>query len=178
MAPESRHQPAYRFAPAAPDEEFVYGASGPGWHAACDHDTALEAWLTFLHEQDVERVCSLLSGEQLATDEARYLDAFGEDAVLHVPLPPGQLVDPEPLRQDALPFVDAAVDDDVRVVVHGLTGVCRTGQVHAAWLVHRRDYDPESAVETVREQGRDPLVPASRGDVDEEDVYDLLATFE
>lgn len=168
---------AHRFAPAAPDEEVVYGACCPGWHSAASHETAVDQWLAFLREAGIERVCCLLTGRQLDARDlnvGRYRDAFGAEKVRHAPVPDRRLVGVETLRADVLPFLDSAADTDEPVVVHCLTGIGRTGHALAAWLVHGRGYDPRGAVETVREMGRDPLEPVDRGNATRRDLLDSL----
>ncbi|WP_415382925.1 protein phosphatase [Halosimplex sp. TS25] len=169
---------AHRFAPAAPDEEHVYGACSPDWHSAAGHAQALADWIAVVRAHDVERVCSLQPGPESADDcDDGYVDAFGDGRVLHAPVPDGRLVEPALLDRELLPFFDEAVADDERVVVHCLDGIGRTGQVLAAWLAHDRGYEPERAIETVEVTGRKPREPVRRGNATEQELYDLLATF-
>ncbi|QLH79209.1 dual specificity protein phosphatase family protein [Halosimplex rubrum] len=167
---------AHRLAPAAPDEECVYGACSPGWHSAADRSHALADWIAVARANDIERVCSLLPGDQspgdLETDG--YTDVFGQDNVLHAPIPDGRLACPALLKREVLPFLDDAVEADERVVVHCLDGMGRTGQVLAAWLAHDRDYEPEEAIETVEETGRQPREPVREGNASEQELRDLL----
>jgi protein-tyrosine phosphatase len=167
----------HRFSPAAPQEEYVYGASAPGWHSACDHETALDEWIQFVQSQDIERICCLLTGRQLDQRDGnvgRYREAFGPDNVCHAPIPDSRLVDRATLDETVLPFLAESVAAESPVVVHGLSGVGRTGQVLAAWLVAARDYDPEPAIETAREMGRDPYVVVEREYATEEALFELL----
>jgi len=171
---------AHRFAPATPDEEHVYGACAPGWHSAAGHDDALEDWIGFMRGHNVERVCCLLPGARGGAadcDVGSYADAFGADSVLHAPIPDHHLADPALLDREVLPFLDDAADADERVVVHSLTGIGRTGQVLAAWLAHDRGYDPDRAIETVVETGRQPRDPVRAGNATDEELRDLLAIF-
>lgn len=170
----------HRFAPAAPESDHVFGACCPGWHTAAAHDRALDDWISFMREAGIERVCCLLTGAQLDRYDgnvARYREAFGDDRVLHAPIPDHHLADAATLREDVLPFLDDAVAADERVVVHCLAGIGRTGQVLAAWLVHHHDYHPRRALETVREMGRAPDDAVERGNATETELHDLLATF-
>lgn len=169
---------AHRFAPAAPEEEVVYGACSPGWHSAGPRERAIEQWISFMQDVGIERVCCLLTGEQLDASDTtvgRYRDAFGSENVRHTPVPDHRLADIDTLRDDILPFLDAAVEADEPVVVHGLAGIGRTGHVLAAWLVYGRDYTPERAIETVQTVGRDPFEPVEREGATRQDLLDQLA---
>jgi len=167
---------AHRFAPAAPDEEAVFGACCPGWHSAGSPDAALADWVAFMRRHDVARVCCLLPGGDDSAGVERYRRAF--EVVLHAPVPDCRLVDRALLADEVLPFLDDAVAADERVVVHSLAGIGRVGQVLAAWLVHDRGYGPERAIETVEGTGRHPREPVEVGDATGEDLTDLLAAFD
>lgn len=172
---------AHRFSAAAPEERYVYGSCSPGWHSAGSHEEALTQWISFMEDVEVERVCCLLPGQKSDLEAAnlgRYREAFGTDSVLHAPMPSNRLPDETVLREEILPFLAECVRTEERVVVHGLSGVGRTGQVLTAWLVWYREYDPETAVETVQKQGRDPMELVDIGAITEEDVtafFDAVA---
>jgi len=175
--PEFVMDDAHRFAPAAPEESVVYGASCPGWHTAADHETAVEEWVEFVQGQGIERVLCLLTGRQLDRHDAnvgRYREAFGADRVKHAPVPDHHLPEADLLREEVLPFLREADDAGEPVVVHCLAGIGRTGHVLAAWLVHARDYAPVAAVDTVREMGRDPGEAVKRGNASRQDLLALL----
>jgi hypothetical protein len=168
---------AHRFSPAAPDEEFVYGSCLPGWHSASDDETAVEEWLSFVRSEGIERVCCLVAGtpeEVRDSSLGRYYDAFGRSNVCHAPTAPHELVSHERLVETILPFLRESVEQESPVVVHCLSGIGRTGQVLAAWLVAAREYSPESAIEVVRETGRDPFAVVERGNSTEEELLDSL----
>lgn len=170
---------AHRFAPAAPDDAYVYGACTPGWHSAASHDTAVDDWVEFMQSEGVERVCCLLSGRQLDEFGAlldQYADAFGEPNVEHAPVPDHHLVPEELLTEEILPFLAEGRAAEKPVVVHCLAGLGRTGQVLAAWLVYNRDYGPERAVEAVRNRGREPMDAVQAGTASGEDVISLLGS--
>lgn len=168
---------AHRFAPAAPGEEYVYGACTPGWHSAADHETALSDWIEFMQSEGIERVCCLLPGRQLADSGAnidRYRRAFGNENVLHAPVPDHHLVPEALLREEILPFLADGRNATQRTVVHCLAGIGRTGQVLSAWLVYNRDYGPEKAIDTVQSKCRDPTDAVQAGNATESELYELL----
>lgn len=170
---------AHRFSPAAPDEEYVYGSCHPGWHSAGDDETAVEEWLSFVQSEGIERVCCLVAGSPDEVRESslgRYTEAFGHSNVCHAPTAPHHLVSHERLVQTILPFLQESVEQESPVVVHCLSGVGRTGQVLAAWLVATREFSPEDAIDRVHEMGRDPFVVVDRGNATEEELLDLLRT--
>lgn len=168
---------AHRFSPAASDEEYVYGSCLPGWHSAGDDETAVEEWLSFVQSEGIERVCCLIAGspdEVRETSLGQYYDAFGQSNVCHAPTAPNHLVSRERLVETILPFLQESVEGESPVVVHCLSGVGRTGQVLAAWLVASRECSPEEAIELVREMGRDPFAVVERGNATEEELLNLL----
>ena len=171
---------AHRFAPAAPDEEFVYGASCPGWHSTVERSDAVEEWIAFMQDRGIERVLCLLSGSQLDRTEAstgRYVRAFGGENVEHVPIADHHLADVETLDTQILPFIEESVATERPVVVHCLAGIGRTGHVLAAWLVSGRDYDPVDAIETVEEMGRSPGDAEDSGNARRGELHELLSQF-
>jgi len=120
-----------------------------------------------MRSESVDRVCCLLAGseaELVADDYDLYGETFGEANVKHVPSSEFQLVDVDALESEVLPFLAESVAAEQRVVVHGLAGLGRTGQVLAAWLVSRRGYRPHEALDTVREMGRDTAGAVERAD--------------
>jgi hypothetical protein len=170
----------HRFAPAAPDEEYVYGACCPGWHSAGSHADALEDWLSFMSANDIERVCCVLPGSShggIGRNIDAYRDAFGRANVRHVPITDRGLADKRRLGDEIFPFFEQAVGAGERVVVHGLDGIGRTGQVLATWLVHDRQYSPQRAMSTVERMGRLPDDPVRRGTISEDRFAEYLASF-
>ncbi|PSQ30069.1 protein phosphatase, partial [Halobacteriales archaeon SW_10_68_16] len=106
-----------------------------------------------------------------------YHEAFGSENVRHVPMADRRLVDPDRVREEVLPFLREAVEADERVVVHGLSGLGRTGQVLAAWLVAYHEYRPHEAVDTVMEMGRDPAIAVDFGDATRLELLEVLGEF-
>ena len=170
-------QDAHRFGPAAPDEDHVYGSCAPGWHAAADHGTCVREWIEDMQSAGIERVCSLLaaSAEEAANGNiGRYADVFGADRTLHASVPTDRIVDAELLETEVLPFLESARATNEPVVVHGLSGLDRTGQVLAAWLTYDRRYRPERAVSTVHSVGRDPLAGSDDREDAESELFEVL----
>ncbi len=170
---------AHRLSLAAPPEEYVYGACTPTWHAACDASTAVEDWLSAVESEGIERVCCLLAGSRSELQDTalgRYDTTFGPENVCHAPTADTQLIGREKLVQTILPFLSESVSQQSPVVVHCLSGVGRTGQVLAAWLVSAHDYSPEEAIDAVRQTGRDPTTVIDNGNAAEEDLLELLGS--
>jgi protein-tyrosine phosphatase len=171
---------SHRFAPAAPEEEYVYGACCPGWHSTAEHEAAIDEWIEFMQRRGVERVCCLLSGDQLdgtAANTTRYREAFGSGNVRHVPVADHHLADEATLSDRVIPFLEGSVEREERVVVHCLAGIGRTGHVLAAWLVAGRDYDPVDAIETVEQMGRSPAEAVDTGNARRGELHELLTAF-
>lgn len=167
----------HRFSRAAPEEERVYGACSPYWHSACENDVAVEQWLAFVQSEGIERVCCLLAGETAEVRESslrKYQETFGEENVCHAPTRDKHLIRRDTLVDTILPFLAQSVRQRSPVVVHCLSGVGRTGQVLAAWLVAAHGHEPGDAIETVKQTGRDPTVALEREETTEEDLYELL----
>lgn len=116
---------AHRFAPAAPDEAFVYGACTPGWHSAAGHDAAVDDWVEFIRGEGIERVCCLLPGRKLDDCGAlldHYAEVFGGGNVLHAPIRGHHLVPESVLIEEILPFLVESRAAEEPVVVHCLAG--------------------------------------------------------
>jgi protein-tyrosine phosphatase len=164
---------AHRFGPAAPDEQYIYGSCAPGWHAAADHDTCVREWIDDMQSAGIERVCCLIAANDDEAEQANvgiYREEFGPDRTLHASTPTNGLVEQERLEADILPFLDEAAANGEPTVVHGLSGLGRTGEVLAAWLAYDRGYSPTRAVRIIQEFGRDPTeVPA-----DDQELFEIL----
>lgn len=174
------HKDAHRFAPAAPHERHVFGACSPGWHSAADHRTSVEQWVACMQDEGMDRVCCLLSlppGEREESSLGLYREVFGSENVRYVPLADRRLVDSGRLGGEIVPFLSDSVEADERVVVHCLSGLGRTGQVLAAWLVAGHGYRPHEAVDTVKEMGRDPAIVVDYGDATRHELLEVLSEF-
>lgn len=167
----------HRFSPAASGEGYVFGACSPYWHSACDNEVAVKQWLSFVQSEDIERVCCLLAGDREEvrdTSLRKYQDALGKRDVCYAPTRDKHLIRRQRLVDTILPFLAQSVRERSPVVVHCLSGVGRTGQVLAAWLVAARGHEPGDAIATVKQTGRDPTVALEREDTTKEDLYELL----
>ena len=144
----------HKFAAASPRETIVFGSARPGYRSE-----KVNEWIEFMQSQDIKRVCCLLSQTQLD----RYSDLlevyrqkFGSDRVCWSPIEDFRLADRQTLTQQILPFLAIADHRNEKVVVHCSGGIGRTGHVLAAWLIAQRGFSNKTAIETVRETGRNP----------------------
>lgn len=145
---------SYKFAPAQKDESIVFGASRPGYS-----NQGVEAWLNFMIEQDIKKVCCLLDDKQLVNYSnllGRYQDKFGTDHVCWAPIKDFHLAELENLTQNILPFLKKADQQGDKVVVHCGGGIGRTGHILAAWLVSNRGLSNQAAIAAIRKTGRNP----------------------
>ncbi|MEF8774533.1 MAG: dual specificity protein phosphatase family protein [Halobacteriales archaeon] len=166
-----------RFASAAPGEFVVFGAAAPGVRAT-DPATAVDGWVEAAREQGIMRIVVLLSREQLSPYSnlvETYRSSFGEDRVLHAPVPDHELADEETLTDRVLPFLRAADAAGEPTLVHCRAGLGRTGHVLAGWLVHARGYDPEAALTAVADTGRVPREAVAAGNATKQELRSLLS---
>jgi protein-tyrosine phosphatase len=156
-------------APAAPDEDIVYGARRPGAGGPGTPNATVDDWVETVRNAGVRRVLCLLSDRQLARYDdllGRLGAAFGEGAVAHVPIPDHTFVDGATLGDEVLPVLRDADAAGEPIVVHCWAGIGRTGHVLALWLASERGYDLDAAVDAVRATGRRPLEAARGSDID------------
>ncbi|NJP09439.1 MAG: protein phosphatase [Leptolyngbyaceae cyanobacterium RU_5_1] len=144
----------YKFAAASENEPIVFGSARPGYS-----DEQVNQWIEFMQNQDIKRVCCLLTEFQLIryTNLLEvYRQTFGIDRVCWAPIQDFQLVKLNILMDQILPFLVAADQSHEKVVVHCSGGVGRTGHTLVAWLVARRGFSNEAAIAAVKRTGRNP----------------------
>jgi protein-tyrosine phosphatase len=144
----------YKFAAASVDELIVFGCTRPGYT-----DDQVRKWIEFMLDRDIQHVCCLLTKKQLDRYDdllGSYQQAFGREHVCWEPIEDFSLATPEMLIDRILPFLTIADQQQEKVVLHCSGGIGRTGHILAAWLVARRGFDYESAINAVRQTGRNP----------------------
>ena len=170
----------YNFGPAYEKEEVVFGAERPGFdfHSVESHEVS--RWISFVKQNGIERVCSLLPKEQLAFYKVdllvEYRREFGEDTICSAPIPDMHLCDGETLNGKILPFLRVSDLRGKKVVVHCSGGSGRAGHILSAWLVHSRGFAIDEALSVVRLPRRNPLEAVIIGNASMDDLRALLAS--
>jgi protein-tyrosine phosphatase len=144
----------YKFAAAWKHEPIVFGACRPGYS-----NQQVFHWIKFMKDQNIQRVCCLLTEKQLAPYSNLldiYQQEFGSSQVCSAPIKDFHFADLEMLTQRILPFLIAAEKQNQKVVVHCSGGIGRTGHVLAAWLVSIRGFSNQDAISAVKNTGRNP----------------------
>jgi len=170
---------SFRFKPAARDETIVFGAERPGYPAWPVNEGVVQDWILFMKDKDIERVCCLLSQEQLDYYEedllAIYRQEFGKENVCWAPIEDYHLADIHILKRQILPFFAKSDANKKRVVVHCSGDIERTGHVLAAWLVHGRQFEIADALSEVTAMGRNPFEAVESGTATKYELYALLS---
>ncbi|MEH2182236.1 protein-tyrosine phosphatase family protein [Nostoc sp.] len=144
----------YKFASASENEPIVFGCAQPGYS-----DEQVNKWIEFMHNQDVKRVCCLLTEYQLIRYTnllEAYRQTFGINRVCWTPIYDFDFAKPQILIHQILPFLAAANQNEEKVVVHCSGGVGRTAHILAAWLVAGRGLSNQAAIAAVKKTGKNP----------------------
>lgn len=166
----------YKFAAASKQELTVFGSAKPGFSEQTVRD-----WIEFMQSQKIERVCCLLPKKQLALYSdllGIYQQKFGHQRVCWTPIVDFTLPDIKTLTEKILPFLVAADQQSVKVVVHCGGGVGRTGVVLAAWLVHGRGFSTQAAIAAVKQTGRNPYEAAIAAVFQAKKTFKIIADLE
>ena len=171
--------PKYRFAPASSLDKYIFGSERPGYGSASVSALQIDEWLSFMHSQDIKRVCCLLDEEQLGYYKKplllqTYKEKYGSANVLHALIPDFQLCEVDMLVNTIIPFLEDSKLQSKKTVVHCAGGKGRTGHVLAAWLVYSELKSPEEAISIVSSLYREPLEAIERGNASGEDLDRLL----
>lgn len=161
------------FSPAGPGELIVHGSRKP--------DTSPEhvsAWVRFMRQQGIARVCCLLDTAQLQTYhpslESQYTTHFGGANVCMAPITDYHLAERPLLHGRILSFLRGSDLSKQPVVVHCWSGNGRTGHVLAAWLVAARGLEPMKVIRTVEATGRKLREAVTQGNATLEELLELL----
>jgi protein-tyrosine phosphatase len=144
----------YRFAAACENESFIFGSAKPEYS-----DEQVQAWILFMQQQGIQRVCCLLPLAQLAGYSnllETYEQTFGIEQVCWAPIADFHFATPDMLAHQILPFLAVADQRQEKVVVHCYGGIGRTGHILAAWLVAGRRFSSQAAIAAVKQTGRNP----------------------
>jgi protein-tyrosine phosphatase len=143
----------YKFAAAWDQDAIIFGSARPR-----QSNSEVERWIEFMRSQGIQRICCLLPLSQLAGYPSNLIHVYRQrfNQVCWAPIEDFQLANRETLVQQILPFLTEADLRKEKTVVHCAGGVGRTGQVLAAWLVHRWGLSNRAAIAAVKRTGRNP----------------------
>jgi protein-tyrosine phosphatase len=144
----------YKFAAASDNDPLVFGSARPGYSKE-----QVNEWIKFMQNQGIQRICCLLPATQLthyADLLGIYHQVFGTERVCWAPIEDFEVINPEILTHQILPFLVVAQQYNEKVLVHCSGGIGRTGQVLAAWLIAGRGFSPVLAITTITKNGRNP----------------------
>lgn len=159
----------YRFGPATPDENIVFGACRPGYPSDSPTSKMIDEWIEFMRERHIERVCCLLDEKIEHYDKLlnRYEQEFGAESICHAPITDHETISKPTLLETVLPFLREARTNSERAVVHCSAGIGRTGHVLALWLTHERGYNVKNAIEEVERKTCGKRNPCEATDIEQ-----------
>jgi protein-tyrosine phosphatase len=161
------------------EERTVFGAARPGYDSKHVGINEVIAWVSFMQDEGVRRVCCLLTQKQLGYygEEnlvSTYVARFGAERVACVGIEDYHLCDVTQLTGRILPFLAKADCCGEKVVVHCSGGMGRTGHILAGWLVHKYGLSVKEALRSVESSGRCPREAVKCGNATMEQLYNLL----
>ncbi len=170
----------YNFGPAYEEEKVVFGAERPGFDFHSVDPLVVSRWISFMKQNGIKRVCSLLPKDQLdfyqADLLAEYRSEFGRENVCSAAIRDGYLCDGETLHGKILPFLRETNERGEQVVVHCSGGSGRAGHILSAWLVHARGIAIDEALSVVRLPRRNPREAVILGHASMDQLRALLAS--
>lgn len=126
------------FYPASKNEKYVFGANRPGWpETYLISKESVLFWIAYVKSKGIKKiVCLLSSGEMSDYEECLmsiYIAEFGKENVLHAPVRESERSDRDIVANDIIPFIEKAVNEGKKLVVHCAFGEVRTGHVLRCW---------------------------------------------
>lgn len=168
----------FKFGPARPGEQVVFGAQRPGYNAKSVELSVVGDWIACIQRKGIRRVCCLLPDNQLRYYQGDLLRAYREDFgaknVCSAEVEDYYLCERSKLESIILPFLAESDRLTAPVVVHCSGGSGRTGHVLAAWLARNRGLSVDSALRAVIATGRDPYEAVKCGNATEAQLRKLI----
>ena len=117
------------------------GSGEPGYIS----ETSVEEWISFMKENKVKRVLTLLDPNEIELYEQPLESIYKRHgfAFAHVPMGKPGVVD------RVMAALEEALQANERIIAHCTHGMGRSGRVSAAWLVHKYGLSAEEATEEV-----------------------------
>jgi hypothetical protein len=171
----------YGFGAPLPEEEHVYGARRPGYPSKFVQRQLVNEWLAFMKKRGISHLICMLSEGELNYYPTLpggllgvYTESFGQDNVLWVPTQDKHLCSGEAVKHICY-FLQRAVSEGHKTVIHCSAGLGRTGQALAAWLIRYYDMTERKALKTLEALNRSPREAVFYGTAGEADLLSLLA---
>ncbi len=171
----------YGFGAPLPEETHVFGGRRPGYPGKFVERQLVDEWLAYMKKQEISRLVCMLSEEELKYYPTLsggllgvYGENFGQDNVLWAPTQDKHLCSGEALKHICY-FLQQAVSQGEKTVIHCSAGLGRTGQALAAWLIYNYDMTERKALKTLDALNRSPREAVYYGAADEAALLRLLA---